>query len=303
MDNTEFRSAFVAIIGRPNSGKSTILNSILGQQLAIVSPMPQTTQRNMKGIVNRENLQIVFVDTPGIHKGKHQLNKDMYNISTSLLNDGDVDMVAYMVDMSRDFGEEEDDIAVRVAKLTSPVFIILNKADQLTLPEAEAKKAEFDERYPDLAAAPKLMVSSVADNAGEVFLDFILPYVPEGPQYYPEDDMTDANLRFFASEYVRKQIIDITHEEVPHAAFVEVTNYAESDELHEIDADIHVESSGQKAIMIGAKGKNISKIRKGAEWKMRKLTGVKVKYNLFVKVTKHWRDKKDFLKEAGFQNG
>lgn len=298
--NKEFHSAFVAIIGRPNSGKSTLLNAILGEQLAIVSPMPQTTQRNMRGIYNEDNMQIVFVDTPGIHKGKHQLNHEMYASSTNMITDSGVDVLCYIIDMTRDFGDEEDDIAEKVAKVQRPVVIIMNKVDQLTLPEAEAKKVEFAERYPELAPMPQVMISALADNSGEIFIDSIRKFIPEGPQYYPEDDLTDASLRFFASEYIRKEIIANTHQEVPHASFVEITSYTEGEEKDEIDADIHVETSGQKAIVIGNKGATISKIRKGAEWKMRGLTGKKVKINIFVKITKHWRDKKNFLKEAGF---
>ncbi len=296
----EFHSGFVAIIGRPNSGKSTLLNSILGEQLAIVSPMPQTTQKNMRGIYNEENLQIVFVDTPGIHKGKHQLNHEMYNVSTSMLKDSGVDLVIYIVDMSRDFGDEEDDIATKVERSVHPIIILFNKVDQMTLPEALEKQDLFKKRYPELAEKPQLMLSAINETSGEVFINFLRTFIPVGPQFYPADDLTDASLRFFAAEYIRKEIIANTHEEVPHACYVEIMSYTEGEDVHQITADIHVESTGQKAILIGNKGATISKIRKGAEWKMRGLSGVKCKIELFVKVTKHWRDKKGFLKEAGF---
>ncbi len=297
---TPFHSAFVAIIGRPNSGKSTLLNAILGENLAIVSPMPQTTQRNMRGMYNEDNMQIVFVDTPGIHKGKHQLNHEMYSLSTSMIKDSGIDVVCYMVDLSRDFGEEEDDIATKVANVSSPVLIVFNKVDQLSIPEGVRKQEEFNERYPDLAPLPQVLLSALNETAGEVFINFLRSYVPEGPQYYPADDLTDESLRFFASEYIRKEIIALTHNEVPHASFVEITEYNEGEDKHVIEADIHVETPGQKAIIIGTKGQTISKIRKGAEWKMRGLTGMKCKVNLFVKITKHWRDKKAFLKEQGY---
>ncbi len=299
-EETPFHSAFVAIIGRPNSGKSTLLNAILGEQLAIVSPMPQTTQRNMRGIYNEDNMQIVFVDTPGIHKGKHQLNHEMYSLSTSMIKDSGIDVVCYMVDMSREFGEEEDDIATKISGVDRPVLLVFNKVDQLTLPEAEEKRENFYERYPELKPFPNVMLSALAENCGEVFIDSLRSYVPEGPQYYPEDDLTDESLRFFAAEYIRKEIISLTHNEVPHACFVEITQYTEGEDVHRIEADIHVESPGQKAIIIGNKGQTISKIRRGSEWKMRGLTGVKCKVNIFVKITKHWRDKKAFLKEQGY---
>ncbi len=299
-DETPFKSAFVVIIGRPNSGKSTLLNSVLGENLAIVSQMPQTTQRNMRGIYNEPGMQVVFVDTPGVHKGKHQLNKDMYANVTSMLRDDGVDLVCYIVDMSREFGEEEDDIAAKISRSEHPVVILFNKVDQLTIEEGVEKKAEFNERYPDLAPFPQLMLSAMNETSGEVYIDFIREYVPEGPQFYDEGDLTDASLRFFAAEYVRREIIAQTRNEVPHASFVEVTEYLEGEDKHVISADIHVETPGQKAIVIGDKGQTISKLSKGAAWKMRGLTGVKCKFNLFVKITKHWRDKKDFLKDAGF---
>lgn len=297
---TPFHSGFSALIGRPNSGKSTLLNAIIGQHLAITSPLPQTTQRNMKGIYNSDSMQIVFVDTPGIHLGKHQLNKEMYNLSVSVLNDSGLDILCYMVDMDREFGEEEDMIAAKVAQLKTPVCVVLNKVDNLSLPEAEQKQAEFNERYPDLAPLPQIMLSSLAEDAGEIFIKFISPYIPEGPKYYPEENLTDENMRYFAAEYIRQQIIKWTHEEVPHAAHVSITDYIETDALHQVEADIHVETSGQKAIIIGAKGQTISKIRRGAEKRLRGLSRTKTKVNIFVKITPHWRDKKAFLKEAGF---
>ncbi len=300
MEDTPFYSGFVALIGRPNSGKSTLLNAVLGEQMAIVSPMPQTTQRNMRGIYNEDNLQIVFVDTPGIHRGKHQLNQEMYNLSTSVFKDSGLTALCYLVDMTRDLGEEEDEIAKMVGKLDIPVVIVLNKADQITIEEGSKREKDFNNRYPLLSSLPQIMISSVAADAGEIFVDTLRKYLPEGPQYYPADDLTDASLRFFASEYIRKQIIDLTHEEVPHACFVEITEYNEGEGLHQISADIHVETAGQKGIIIGAKGRTISAIRRGAEKKMRLLSRSKTKINLFVKVTKHWRDKKQFLKEAGF---
>ena len=300
MSDTNFKSAFLAIIGRPNSGKSTLLNSILGEQLAIVSAMPQTTQKNMRGIYNEENMQIIFVDTPGIHKGKHQLNHEMYNVSTNMINDSGINIIVYMVDLSRATGDEEDDIAKKITAIEKPVIIVFNKIDQLTLPEAEERIENFYNRYPDLKPFPNLMLSAMAKDSGEIFINFIRSYIPEGPQYYPEDDLTDASLRFFASEYIRKEIIANTRNEVPHASLVEITSYKEKENMHEIDADIHVETPGQKAIIIGNKGATISKIRKAAEWKLRGLTGVKCKLTIFVKITKHWRDKKSFLREQGF---
>ncbi|MGM0462441.1 MAG: GTPase Era [Fibrobacterota bacterium] len=302
MDEQTTYSAFLALVGRPNSGKSTLINSIIGESLAAVSPLPQTTQKNMNGIYTQDNLQLVFVDTPGIHMGKHRLNKNISHFGLSKLDDTGIDIVCYMVDMSREPGAEEERIATRAARVSGAreVVIIFNKADLFTIDEAEKKRDAFFEAYPDLSQCRTIMLSAQAQDAAELFIRFLRPLIPEGPFYYPPDELTDSHLRYFAAEYVRMQIIGLTYREVPHASFVEITSYTEKEGIHYISADIHVETTGQKAILIGNKGHTIARIRRQAQWRMKKLTGGAVKYQLFVKVTPHWRDKTGYLKEFGF---
>ena len=300
--NDKTYTAFMAIIGRPNSGKSTLMNAVLGQNLAIVSNMPQTTQKNMRGIYTNGDTQIVMVDTPGIHKGRHLLNKMLYEQSISVLKDDGIDIICYMIDTTRDFGDEEDEIAAKIEKsqTKAKILVVFNKVDKTPIEKGMAKVDEFNERYPFLAGVPKLHLSALAENAAEKLIEFVREFIPEGPHFYSPEDITDCDMRFIAAECVRKQIINFTKEEVPHSVFVSIISYKEGDELHEIAADIHVETSGQKAIIIGDKGQLISKIRQNAQKRMRGISGVKTKFTLFVKITPNWREKENFLTGAGF---
>lgn len=299
MDETpsNFKSAFIALAGRPNCGKSTLLNTILGENLSIVTPMPQTTQRNMRGIYNGKGYQLVFVDTPGFHRGKHALNKAMYKQSSRIFSDAGIDILCYLVDLSRPFGKEESEIAKMVENLKISVYIVFNKTDLCSSVDETIKS--FFLQHPKLASLPYISISAVSSSAKDVFLEAIQPAIPFGPQYYPEEDITDLNLRFFAAEYIRKQIIELTHEEVPHAVFVEIIDYKEYENKHVVSATIHVESQGQKGIIIGKQGKVINQIKKQAAIELSELTGAPVTIICHVKVTPKWRDNKQFLAGMG----
>ena len=294
---SNYKSAFIALVGRPNCGKSTLLNTILGEKLSIVTPMPQTTQRNMRGIYNGEGYQLVFVDTPGLHRGKHALNKAMYKQSSRIFSDAGIDILCYLVDLSRSFGEEENEIAKMVENLKISVYIVFNKTDLRSSVDETIKS--FFSQYPKLASLPYISISAISPTAKETFLEAIQPVIPSGPQYYPEGDITDLNLRFFAAEYIRKQIIELTCEEVPHAAFVEIMDYKESEDKHIVNATIHVESQGQKGIIIGKQGKVINQIKKKAAKELSELAGAPVNIICHVKVTQKWRDNKQFLAGMG----
>ncbi|MBD3345792.1 MAG: GTPase Era [Chitinivibrionales bacterium] len=297
MTNT-YHSAFIALIGRPNSGKSTLLNTILGEQVSIVTSLPQTTRKNLKGIYTDSEMQLVFIDTPGIHGGKYKLNTAMIDEAERALKEGDVDIVCYVVDLMREFGEEEEKIAGLVSNFTSKRIIIFNKKDRI--PDPEAKTREFLEKFPSLQELPSLIVSATAPETGDRFLEAIKPLVPEGPQYFPEEDITDENLRFFAAEYIRRCIIQNTRQEIPHACFVEIESYKEKEQGHFIEATIHVETKGQRGILVGKGGAVISKIRSYAEADLSKLTGVPAYIKCHIKVTPHWRNDKRFLREHGY---
>lgn len=294
---SKYKSAFIALIGRPNSGKSTLLNQLCGENLAIVTPLPQTTQRTMRGIYTTDEYQLVFVDTPGIHRGKHTLNKVMYEQSTAVFSDEGIDIICYLVDLSRSFGKEEDAIVRMVEGAHAKRCIVFNKSDLCE--DVESVKKTFFARYPGLASLVSCTLSAQSENARQLFLSCIEPMVPFGPRYFPDDDLTDSNMRFIASEFIRKQIIENTYEEVPHAACVEILEYKESEGTHTISAAIHVESDGQKGILIGKSGKVINRIRKQAEAALKKLTGENVTITCHVKISPKWRDNKLFLTRMG----
>jgi GTP-binding protein Era len=292
------RSAFIALVGRPNSGKSTLLNTVIGEELALVSTLPQTTRKNFKGIYTRDNLQLVFVDTPGIHRGKHEFNSRMIQESASALKKDAADMVCYLVDLSRPFGEEEDTVSQIVMRSGLPVVILFTKMD--ICDDCPAAIEAFAARYPKLAGAPRCVVNAKEPSSKAAFLAVIDPFIPDGPVFFPGDDLTDENMRFFAAEYVRKQIIYNTQDEVPHAAFVEINAYRESGKRHHIEATIHVETDGQKGIIIGSRGALIKKIQKRASEDLTRLTGVPASIICHVKVTSGWRDSGKFLAKQGY---
>jgi GTP-binding protein Era len=294
-----FRSAFVALIGRPNAGKSSLLNAVLGEDLAVVTSLPQTTRKRLRGVFTDETRQIVFMDTPGMHDGKHTFNKAMVGESEDALRSGEADVVCYLVDLARDFGPEEDFVAQHAQRAGVPVVVVFNKKD--VCPDIDAKKSAFAHRYPQLAKARCITVAATTREAGAELLAVLDEFLTVGPQYYPPDDLTDEGLRFFASEFVRKHIILNTREEVPHAAFVEITAYVEKPQRHEVDATIHVESVGQRGIIVGPKGALITRIREGAEKELKKLTGVTASIRCHIIVTPGWRDSPRFLREMGYE--
>jgi GTP-binding protein Era len=292
-----FRSAFIALVGRPNSGKSTLLNTVLGEQISIVTPLPQTTRKNIKGIYNTENLQLIFIDTPGIHEGKYALNRAMSAAGSRLIDGDDVDAVCYIVDASRPSGPEEDRVAGLVAAGRSPALIVFNKADLCA--DSAGIRAEFFARYPALVSKAHVTLSAIKREARAEFLAALMPFVPEGPAYFPADDLTDENMRFFAAEYIRREIIDFTGAEVPHASFVEITDYTEEGDRHRVEATIHVETVGQRGIIVGNKGALIQKIQRRAGHELGRLTGARVQVRCHIKITPRWRDNTGFLGNMG----
>jgi GTP-binding protein Era len=297
-DFSDFKSAIIALIGRPNCGKSTLLNTIIGENISIVSPLPQTTQKNTRGLYNGDNYQLVFIDTPGIHKGRHTLNRSMFKQSMNIFKDKGIDLLCYIVDLSRSLGVEEDRIVSMVKQLSNPVLLIFNKTDICTTVDKSVK--QFFERYQDLEIKNFLTLCAHSFLAKELFLKTVEPLLTYGPRYYPDDIFSDSNLRFFASEFIRKQIIESTTHEVPHASCVEIVSYKEMDTSHSIEAVIHVETQGQKGIIIGKKGRMITKIKKQAQKELEHLTGVPVTIACHVSVTPKWRDNKRFLDQLGF---
>ena len=294
---TNYKTAFVTIVGRPNCGKSTLLNTIIGEELSIVSSLPQTTRKNFKGIYNEQGLQLIFIDTPGIHKGKYAFNESMITESVNAIKK-DADIICYMVDLTRETGEEEEFVAKTVYESKLPYIIIFNKKDLCNDYEHIIQK--YFNKFPFFSSAKYAVLSAIEPEAKKVFLDLIYPLIPLGHPFYSKEDITDANLRFFAAEYIRKQIINNTKQEVPHAAFVEVTDYKETPKNHLVFATIYVETEGQKGIIIGNAGSLIKKIQSLAEQDLSRLTGIPAKIKCHVKVEKNWRDNKNFLRRMGY---
>ena len=296
----EFRSGLVALIGRPNSGKSTLLNTVLGEELSVVSSLPQTTRRSLRGVYTESTVQIVFVDTPGIHDGSHRYNKAMSAESRAVARDKGIDALAYVVDLGRESGAEEDAVAAVVRGAAARALIVFNKLDRCNA--VDARVAAFAARYPALAACPAVRVQATRPETRAVFVAAVTPLLPVSAPLYPVDELTDENMRFFAAEYLRKGIIACAREEVPHACAVEILAYDEQPRRHLVDAVIHVETDGQRGILIGKGGAMIGRIRSLAEVDMSRLAGVPVRYRLHVKISAGWRDKPGFLRGMGYRD-
>jgi GTP-binding protein Era len=292
-----FKSGFIALLGRPNSGKSTLMNTILGEELSVVTPLPQTTRKNIRGIYTDKNMQLVFVDTPGIHKGKYAFNDAMVREARGAFEEGSVDCVVYLVDLSRDFGDEEDFVASIANASKIPLLIVFNKLDQCSNPDE--KKSEFLKRYPQFEHSSNITISAIQRSVKQKILEKLDSFIKAGPRFYDEESLTDENMRFFAAELIRKHIILNTREEVPHAVFVEIEDYRETEQIHRVSAVIHVETIGQKGIIIGKGGSLITKIRKAAEADLAKLAGCPVSISCHLKVSPDWRDNAGFLSAAG----
>jgi GTPase len=293
MSEKIFRSAFIALFGRPNSGKSTLMNTVLQEQISIATALPQTTRRNIRGIYTSPDMQLVFIDTPGMHKGRHTLNDVMREQAVSAVTSG-MDAVCYLVDLSRDFGDEEKDCAECVTGASVPVLTVFNKIDICENPDEKIKS--FLSTYKQFEKSPHIKLSAAAPKSKDIFLAAIDPLVPPGPMYFDGESVTDASMRTIAAEFIRKQIILNTREEVPHAVFVEIESYKETAQKHEIVAVIHVETIGQKGIIIGSGGALIEKIKRFARKDIERLVGMRVSLKLHVKVTPGWRDDNNFLR-------
>ena len=296
-----FKSGFVAIIGRPNVGKSTLLNAILGEKIAIVSKKPQTTRNKIRGIKNMENAQIIFLDTPGIHTAKGYLNKFMVKEALSALED--VDCIIYMVEATREVIEEELFIIENFKKVAPdgqpPIILCINKTDM-----AEKNKLlPLIDQYSKLYAFKEIIPLSAAKGEGvDELLKLIIQLLPEGPKYFPEDILTDLPERFVAAEIIREKVFEFTKQEIPYSTAVVVDRFKENPQkkLVSISATINVERDSQKGIIIGKKGGMLKQIGTSARIDIERLLGTKVFLELFVKVQKDWTKDKKMLKEFGY---
>lgn len=286
-----FVSGFVSIVGRPNSGKSTLLNALTGMKLAIVAPKPQTTRTTVQGVVNLPNAQIVFLDTPGIHRPDTLLNRRMQEAVRAALNERD--LLLLVTDATLPFSHEDEEAVRMIAGANTPTLLALNKIDRL---KDKSVLLELIDRYRSLHEfSAYIPISALTGEGLDILRQEILLRLPPGPAFFPPDYVTDQPERFLAAELIREKILHHSRQEVPHAVAVAIDQWEESDKLISIHATIYVERDGQKAILIGKGGSMMKKIGTEARLEMEHLLGRKVFLQLFVKVRPHWRQDARFL--------
>ncbi len=291
-------SGFVSVIGRPNVGKSTLLNRVMGEKLTIVSDKPQTTRNRINLIYTNENMQVIFVDTPGVQRPKNALGEYMLQISTTQLND--MDLILYVVDMSKEIGVLEQLILDTLRSVKVPVVLLINKID--TVPKEEVIQVmDLFHQVRDFAAI--IPISAVTGEGVDVMMETIYEQLPEGPQYYPADMITDQPEKFIIAEMVREKAMQLLSEEVPHGVFVEVESMKEREgkPLVDIQAVIYVERESHKGIVIGKGGRMLKDIGSLAREDIQRLLGTKVHLELWVKVEPRWRERKAKISQFGYQ--
>jgi GTP-binding protein Era len=291
-----FKSGFVTIIGRPNVGKSTLLNALLGEKIAIVSAKPQTTRTKVTGIFNRPDAQVVFLDTPGIHKAKARLNEFMVKAAKDSCEG--VDLILFMVEADKPAAPGEDEIIEFIKGLGTKAFVVINKIDLVQKEDLLPLIARYAEigRFIEVIPVSSLYSANLDDLVGTV-----IKHLPEGPKYFPDDELSDQPERFIAAEMIREKIFRLIKQEVPYSTAVVVDEMKDKGEIIYIRADIFVEKDSQKGIIIGAKGAMLKKIGEYARADIEKLLGVKVYLELWVKVKKDWREKPGALEEFGYK--
>lgn len=291
------KSGFVSIVGRPNAGKSTLLNSIIGRKVAITSNISQTTRNIIQGIYNEEDTQIVFVDTPGIHKPQNKLGK-ILNEQTYASLEG-VDVILFVIDVTQKFGKGDEFVLDILKNTETPVILVLNKIDKITFEQILPKIAEYKELFPFKEIVP--LSASKNKNVDEL-IKTIKQYLNEGIKYYSDEDITNVSTSFYISEIVREKILHLTKEEVPHSVTC-VVNLIESDNISvTIDADIIVDKENLKKILIGKSGQMIKEIGIQSRKEIEELLNKKVYLDLKVKVVDNWRDKDTFLNNLGYDD-
>ena len=296
-NQTEHKSGFISIIGRPNVGKSTFLNRVIGQKIAIMSDKPQTTRNKVQGVLTTDDAQLIFIDTPGIHKPKHRLGDFMMKVAQNTLKE--VDLILFMVNAEEGFGKGEEFILEKFQSVKTPIFLVINKIDMIHPDQLFAIIESYKEKYPFKEIVP---ISALEGNNVETLLTQIKKYLPEGPQFYPADQVTDHPERFIVSELIREKALHLTREEIPHSLAVVIEKMErKSNDVINVMATIIVERDSQKGIIIGKQGSMLKEIGKRARTDIENLLGNKVYLELWVKVQKDWRNKMTQLRDFGFR--
>lgn len=289
------KSGFVSLVGRPNVGKSTLLNSLVGYKIAITSDKAQTTRNSIQGIYNDDDSQIVFVDTPGIHKPKHKLGRRLNEEAYYSIDD--VDIILFLMDVTMPFGKGDNFVLDKIKQAKKPTFLILNKVDKIK----KDHLLELILKYKDIYDFKEIIPISALkkDNVTEL-INTLKKYLPDNVKYFPDEELTNTTIEFRAAELIREKVLRLTDEEVPHAVTCVVERYEDKKDKAIITATIIVERDSLKSIIIGKQGKMLKSIGSKARQDIEKMVDKKVYLDLFVKTIKNWRDKEKYLRELGF---
>lgn len=293
-----YKSGFVTVIGRPNVGKSTLLNQIIGEKISIISDKPQTTRNKIQMVYTEEECQIVFLDTPGIQMPKNHLGEYMLKLSKSTLEE--VDIIAFMVDESEKTGKLDSYIINQLKEVSTPIILIINKTDKIS----EEELNSLIDKYESMSMFEDVIGISALNNDNlDRLIHKLKEMIPEGPQYFPEDMVTDQPERFIISELIREKALMNLEEEIPHGIMVEIEkiNSREDKDLLDIYATIHCEKKSHKGIIIGKNGRMLKMIGQSAREDIENLMGSKINLQLWVKITENWRDKENRLKYFGYK--
>ena len=293
-----FKSGFVTIVGRPNVGKSTLLNYIMGEKLSIVSNKPQTTRNNIQTILTGDDYQMVFVDTPGIHKPKHKLGE--YMVNSAKESTKDVDLVLFLTNPDDEIGKGDKFILETLKDKKCPVFLVVNKVDESTQDrvakslEMYSKEFEFAEIIP---------ISAIKGKNVDTLVELMKKTMPEGPKYYPDDMITDVQEKFVVSEIIREKALRTLRDEVPHGIAVDIIQMKQNDiGTYHIEVDLICEKDSHKGIIIGKNGQTLKRIGETSRYELEKFLRAKVNVKIWVKVRKEWRDNQNLLKELGYKD-
>lgn len=297
--NENFKSGFVALVGRPNVGKSTLMNHLIGQKIAITSEKPQTTRNRIQTVYTDKRGQIIFLDTPGIHKAKNKLGQYMVNVAEGTLNE--VDVIMWLVEPTTYIGAGEQHIAELLSKVKTPVILAINKIDTVKDEEIIAKAIDT---YKNVCPFAEIVpVSALRNQNTDKMTELLFQYLPYGPQYYDEDTVTDQPMRQIAAELIREKALRLLQDEIPHGIAVTIEQMKERDNgLFDIEATIVCERDSHKGIIIGKGGAMLKRIGSQARREIENLMGAKVNLQLWVKVRKEWRDSELYMKNYGYFN-
>lgn len=291
----QYKSGFIGIVGRPNVGKSTLMNTILGEKIVIMSDKPQTTRNAIRGVYSEENAQLIFIDTPGIHKPKNKLGEYMTDMALRTLEE--VDIILLIVDQRADFGPGDEYVLEQLKTVKTPKFLIINKIDLI---EPEQFETIYN-TYEEMGVFQNIFgVSALSGKNVENLIQKLKKDIPEGPMFFPDDILTDQHEKFLVGEIIREKTLQYLQDEVPHGVAVDILSMKEKKDIINIQAEIYCEKKSHKGIIIGKEGRKLKGIGKSARMEIEALLGTKVFLEIWVKVRPNWRENSSSLKNFGY---